>query len=169
MTGPVTLGDLARDGKLLWVYCRDCCHERDVTPASVPLPGDTPVPDVGKRMKCSKCGSKERDHHARAISGWRDRHAGATRYRGGDFLARCFKTPKSPDCAPSVDTLPVTVSPRRSTSRKAAARLGMRCLKRNSSMAASSSADSIICTRSPRSRSAIPSPTKVSGWLLYRP
>ena len=56
--GPVTLGDLIRDDKLLWVYCRDCCHERDVNPANVPLPGDTPVPDLGKRMKCSKCGSR---------------------------------------------------------------------------------------------------------------
>jgi hypothetical protein len=56
--GPVTLGDLIRDDKLLWVYCRDCCHDRDVNPANVPLPGDTPVPDLGKRMKCSKCGSR---------------------------------------------------------------------------------------------------------------
>jgi hypothetical protein len=26
--GPVTLGDLIREDKLLWVYCRECCHER---------------------------------------------------------------------------------------------------------------------------------------------
>ena len=58
MTGPVALADLAREGKLLWVFCRDCCHERDMDPA-IPLPGDTPVPDVGKRMKCSKCGSRK--------------------------------------------------------------------------------------------------------------
>jgi hypothetical protein len=61
MTGPVTLGDLAREDKLLWVFCRDCCHERDVDPATIPLPGDAPVPDVGKRMKCSKCGSRKID------------------------------------------------------------------------------------------------------------
>jgi hypothetical protein len=30
MTGSVTLGDLIREGKLLWTYCRDCCRERDV-------------------------------------------------------------------------------------------------------------------------------------------
>jgi hypothetical protein len=30
-----------------------------VSPANVPLPGDTPVPDVGKRMKCSACDSRE--------------------------------------------------------------------------------------------------------------
>ena len=45
-TGPVTLGDLIREDKLLWVYCRECCHERDVNPANVPLPADTPVPEV---------------------------------------------------------------------------------------------------------------------------
>ena len=55
-TGPVTLGDLIREDKLLWVYCRECCHERDVNPANVPLPADTAVPEIGKRMKCSNCG-----------------------------------------------------------------------------------------------------------------
>jgi hypothetical protein len=59
LTGPVTLGDLVREDKLLWVYCCDCYHERDVDPATIPLPGDAPVPDVGKRMKCSKCGSRK--------------------------------------------------------------------------------------------------------------
>ena len=59
MTGPVTLSDLVRDSKLLWVFCRDCGHERDMDPANVPLPADTPVPDVGKRMKCSECGSRK--------------------------------------------------------------------------------------------------------------
>jgi hypothetical protein len=44
-----------------WVYCRDCCHERDVNPANVPLPADTPVPEVGKRMRCSACGSRKID------------------------------------------------------------------------------------------------------------
>jgi hypothetical protein len=42
-TGPVTLGDVIREDKLLWVYCRDCYHERDVNPANVPLPADTSV------------------------------------------------------------------------------------------------------------------------------
>ena len=35
------LGDLIREEKLLWVYCCDCCHERDINPATVPL--DAPV------------------------------------------------------------------------------------------------------------------------------
>ena len=45
--------------KLLWVYCCDCGHERDVNPAMVPLPAETPVPEVGKHMKCSVCGSRK--------------------------------------------------------------------------------------------------------------
>jgi hypothetical protein len=35
-TGPVTLGDLIREDKLLWVYCCECYHERDLNPATVP-------------------------------------------------------------------------------------------------------------------------------------
>jgi hypothetical protein len=49
-TGPFTLGDLIREDKLLWVYCRVCCRERDVNPANVPLPADTPVPEIGNEM-----------------------------------------------------------------------------------------------------------------------
>ena len=48
-TGPVTLGDLVREDKLLWVYCCDCCHERDLNHATVPLPPETPVPELDKR------------------------------------------------------------------------------------------------------------------------
>ena len=58
-TCPVTLGDLVRNDKLLWVYCCDCGHERDVNPAMVPLPAETPVPTIGKHMKCSVCGSRK--------------------------------------------------------------------------------------------------------------
>ncbi len=58
-TGPVTLGDLIREDKLLRVC--DCCHERDINPATVPLPVETPVPEVGKHMKCSACGSRKID------------------------------------------------------------------------------------------------------------
>jgi hypothetical protein len=52
MTSPVTLSDLAHESKLLWVYCTGCGRERDLDPLSLPLPGETPVPSVGKRMKC---------------------------------------------------------------------------------------------------------------------
>ena len=61
MSGPVTLGDLVLLDKLLWVYCCDCGHERDVDPLSIGLPVETPVPSVGKRMKCSACGSRKID------------------------------------------------------------------------------------------------------------
>jgi hypothetical protein len=60
----------------LWVYCRDCCHERDVDPATVPLPAETAVPDVGKRMKCSACGSRKVTTTPERYPG-RDRHASA--------------------------------------------------------------------------------------------
>jgi hypothetical protein len=38
----VTLADLIRDGRLLWVYCRECGRERDVDPATLPLPRECP-------------------------------------------------------------------------------------------------------------------------------
>jgi hypothetical protein len=37
-TGPVTLGDLIREAKLLWVYCCDCYRERDVNPRNRSAP-----------------------------------------------------------------------------------------------------------------------------------
>ena len=55
----VTLSDLMDAGKLLWVYCCDCGRERDIDPASLPLPPAFPVPVVGSRMKCSACGSRK--------------------------------------------------------------------------------------------------------------
>jgi len=58
-TGPVTLGDLVRDDKLLWIYCCACGRERSVNPATVPLPLKTPVPEVSKHIKCSACGSRK--------------------------------------------------------------------------------------------------------------
>jgi hypothetical protein len=61
MITPVTLGDLLSSDKLLWVYCRACGRERDVNPATAPLPAQTPVPEVGKHMKCSACGSRQID------------------------------------------------------------------------------------------------------------
>jgi hypothetical protein len=61
MTVPVLLGDLIRDCKLLWLYYRDCFRERDVDPSTIPMPPDVPVPEIGKRMKCSACGSRKID------------------------------------------------------------------------------------------------------------
>jgi hypothetical protein len=56
--GPVLLADLIADRRLMWTFCRSCCRERDLDPSTIPLPGSFPVPDVGKRMKCSACGSR---------------------------------------------------------------------------------------------------------------
>jgi hypothetical protein len=42
MSGPVTIADLMRDRHLLWVYCRECGRERDVDPATLPLPVTIP-------------------------------------------------------------------------------------------------------------------------------
>ena len=58
-TSPVRLADLIREGKLLWVYCRACGREKDIDPATLPLPADVPVPNVGRSMKCSACGSRK--------------------------------------------------------------------------------------------------------------
>jgi hypothetical protein len=55
---PVTLGDLIRNNRLIWVYCNDCCRERDIDPATLQLPQDTPVREVGKRLVCTECGGK---------------------------------------------------------------------------------------------------------------
>ncbi len=57
--GPVTLGDLVRDGKLLWGWCADCGRELDLDPRSLPLPPGFPVPEVGARMICTGCGGRK--------------------------------------------------------------------------------------------------------------
>jgi hypothetical protein len=38
----VIIADLIRDRRMLWVYCRECGRERDVNPATLPLPGECP-------------------------------------------------------------------------------------------------------------------------------
>lgn len=59
---PVSLGDLIRDGRLMWVYCCDCGRELDIDPSTLALPADTPIPSLGRRhMKCSVCGSRKID------------------------------------------------------------------------------------------------------------
>ena len=59
MNSPVTLGNLVRNDKLLWVYCCECGHARDVNPGMVPLPPETSVPRIGKHMECAVCGSRK--------------------------------------------------------------------------------------------------------------
>jgi hypothetical protein len=56
---PVTLADLAREGRLLWCYCLQCGHEREVDPLSLGLDPAEGIPTVGRRLTCSRCGSRE--------------------------------------------------------------------------------------------------------------
>ena len=68
---PVTLGDLARDGKLLEVECSACRPSRQlyIEPLSLGLPKRLPVPDVANHLVCSLCGARnnelKRPIHAR--------------------------------------------------------------------------------------------------------
>ena len=52
--GPVTIGDLRREGKRLWIYCLDCCREVETPAADLPFENAQPVPTAGQRMKCSR-------------------------------------------------------------------------------------------------------------------
>jgi hypothetical protein len=69
MSGPVSLGNLIEAEKLLWVYCCDCGHERDVDPAVLPLSWNTPLPLIGTHMKCSACGSRKINAKPEVYSG----------------------------------------------------------------------------------------------------
>ena len=68
---PVTLGDLARDGKLLEVECSACKPSRHLylEPLSLGLPKRMPVPEVADHLVCSVCGARndalQRPIHAR--------------------------------------------------------------------------------------------------------
>lgn len=46
---PVTLADLIRENRLIWVYCNDCCREQDLDPATIQLPQDMPVRGVQEK------------------------------------------------------------------------------------------------------------------------
>ncbi len=62
--GPgVVLGDAVRDGRPLWVFCEECCHNVEVDPAALArrLGYDYPIPKLKARMRCSKCGSRAVD------------------------------------------------------------------------------------------------------------
>ena len=60
---PVTLGDLARDGKLLEVECSACRPFRHlyIEPLSLGLLKRLPVPEVANHLVCSVCGAKNSD------------------------------------------------------------------------------------------------------------
>jgi hypothetical protein len=58
MTGPVTIGDLRREGKALEVGCTKCWHVVYMDPRNLPFHDDQAVPAAYQRMKCSRCGAK---------------------------------------------------------------------------------------------------------------
>jgi hypothetical protein len=68
---PVTIGDFARDGKLLEVECSACKPPRHlyIEPLSLGLPKRMPVPEVANHLVCSVCGARndelKRPIHAR--------------------------------------------------------------------------------------------------------
>lgn len=69
---PVTLADLAGDGRLLWLYCSGCGHEVEVPPDSLGLRLSLAVPLVKQHVVCSQCGSRHVDSrpqlHARPLA-----------------------------------------------------------------------------------------------------
>jgi hypothetical protein len=56
----VTIGDLARDGKLLEVECSACRPSRHlyIEPLSLGLSKRMPVSEVADHLVCSKCGAR---------------------------------------------------------------------------------------------------------------
>ena len=55
------LGDAVRDGLMLWLSCISCRHRVRRAPAELArvFGYDYPLPDLVKRMKCSKCGCRQ--------------------------------------------------------------------------------------------------------------
>jgi hypothetical protein len=69
MSGPVTIADLKRDGKLLEIGCLACSRHLYVDPASVGLPDHQPVPSAAARLRCSVCGATNRRATGQAHGG----------------------------------------------------------------------------------------------------
>ena len=63
MTGPVTIGGLSREGKLLELGCLDCSRVVYVAPRSLGMSDSQPIPRLARRLKCSRCGAKNTPIH----------------------------------------------------------------------------------------------------------
>lgn len=57
-SGPVTIGNLRKDGKLLEVGCTRCWNVQYLDPRKLPFGDHVAVPTAYQRMKCSRCGEK---------------------------------------------------------------------------------------------------------------
>ncbi len=57
------LGDAVRDRRPLWVFCEACSHGAEIDPAGLAkkLGYDCPVPELKRRMRCSRCGGRQVD------------------------------------------------------------------------------------------------------------
>ena len=58
---PVILSDLQKEGLLVFCWCNRCSHHADIAPeAFIPTLGNLfPVPELGRHMRCSHCGTKD--------------------------------------------------------------------------------------------------------------
>jgi hypothetical protein len=56
-SGPVTIADLIREGKLLEIGCLGCGRHVYVDAAKSDLPAWLAVPEASKRLVCSVCGA----------------------------------------------------------------------------------------------------------------
>ena len=63
--GPVTIGDLRREGKALEIGFLNCNRHEYVGAKSIKLPNAYPVFRVAARLRCSRCGLVYREPHGR--------------------------------------------------------------------------------------------------------
>ena len=55
---PVTLSTLRRTNRVLEAHCNECAHFTELDAKTLPFDDDQPVPTAGRRMKCSRFGSR---------------------------------------------------------------------------------------------------------------
>jgi hypothetical protein len=60
-THPVTLGDLAAEGRGVWVWCNRCTRSARLAAGDLAarLGRECPVPQVGRRLRCTACGGRD--------------------------------------------------------------------------------------------------------------
>jgi len=59
--GPATLADLAAEGLGVFCWCNRCSRNAVLPVAALIPPASpaTPVPDVGPRLRCRRCGARD--------------------------------------------------------------------------------------------------------------
>jgi hypothetical protein len=65
----ITLADIAAEGRLLHVWCKECGHRAKLNAAKIDLPPSSPIPGIANRMWRSKCGARntETSHPVNAL------------------------------------------------------------------------------------------------------